>query len=177
VPFALFLFFFSPAMLASQGSTWAATTAGFTVNALLSIIATLAALPLLPRLLAAGKSLDPVLSPRVAFSLLVLAWGPAMAYQLNHIESLAGLRIQAVGGSSPFPFLSSGTLTVQASLQAGVILLAGLLAFICLAGIRWRNSRLGTPVAPWGWRAILLVCAAYTALSILLVMPRGTAPL
>lgn len=35
VPFALFMFFFAPAMLASQGTTWAATPGGFTAMALL----------------------------------------------------------------------------------------------------------------------------------------------
>ena len=37
VPFALFLFFFAPAMLASQGGTWAATHAGFLSPALVAL--------------------------------------------------------------------------------------------------------------------------------------------
>ncbi len=163
-------------MLAAQGGTWASTTGGFTVTALLSIVATLAALPWLPRLLAAEESLDPILASRVAFSLLVLAWGPAMAYQLHHIEGLGALRIHADTNSGFSSLLVSGELTVQAAAQVGVILLAGLLASVCLAGIRWRSSRLGTPVAPWGWRAVLALCALYTAFSLLLVLPRSLLP-
>ena len=108
VPFALFLFFFAPAMLASQGTTWAATHAGFLATALAALLAAVGARALLPRLLAAGPDPEPTLSTRVAFSLLVLAWGPAMSFQLGHIGALASLQLHALPGSVLAALLPAG---------------------------------------------------------------------
>ncbi len=173
VPFAIFLFFFSPFMLASQGGSWAATTGGLTSTALLAVACTLVLRPLLPRVLSTGTHRDKSLTSRVAFSLLILAWGPAMAYQLGHIESLARLKIHAPGGSFLLQHLAGGEISVQLVLQLAVILLAGLLTAFSLAGVRARFRNRDDAVSPGVWRALHLMCAAYTAFSLLLIAPEG----
>jgi len=173
LPFAVFLFFFSPFMLASQGAGWASSLGGFTANTALAIIATLIFLPHLPRLLAPDPDPDPLLSSRVAFSLLILAWGPAMAYQLNHIHSLSLLRIHAEEGSAAAGFLPSGEVTVQAALQVGVILLAGALTVLCLLGIKWRSPHYGSRIARGGWWLLSLLCTVYILACLTLVLPEG----
>lgn len=173
LPFAVFLFFFSPFMLASQGTGWAATAGGFTAATALAIFATLLFLPHLPRLLAPDPDPDSLLPSRVAFSLLILAWGPAMAYQLNHIRSLSLLRIRAEEGASAAGFLLSGNLTVQAALQVGVILLAGALTLLCLLGIKWRSPHYGSRVARGGWWFLSLLCTVYFLICLALVLPEG----
>lgn len=161
VPFALFLFFFAPAMLASQGGTWAATHTGFLATALAALLATVGARVLLPRLLAAGADPEPALSTRVAFSLLVLAWGPAMSFQLAHIGALASLQLQAHPGSVLATLLPAGGLHLLTVAQVAVILAAGVFAAVCLAGIHGMLRRLDEPYSRAGWRALVAICILY----------------
>jgi ferredoxin len=160
-PFALFLFFFAPAMLASQGGTWAATHAGFLANALAALVAATGARALLPRLLAAGPDPEPTLSTRVAFSLLVLAWGPAMGFQLGHVGALASLRLQALPGSALAKLLPVEGLRLLPIAQVAVILLAGACAAVCLSGIHGRLLRQAEPYSRAGWRWLVAGCALY----------------
>jgi hypothetical protein len=157
-------------MLASQGASWASTVGGFTANTLAAVAATLVFLPRLPRLLTPEPHPDPAFSSRVAFALLILAWGPAMAYQLRHISGLALLKIHAEEGTFFGSLLSPGGLTVQTLLQAGVIVMAALFAVICLVGIRWRFSRSDGKISPWGWRTLFLLCVLYSLASLALVL-------
>jgi DNA-binding NtrC family response regulator len=170
LPFALFLFLFSPIMLASQGASWASTVGGFTANTLAAVAGTLVFLPRLPRLITPEPHPDPAFSSRVAFALLILAWGPAMAYQLGHISGLEQLRVHGAEGTFAGSLLPPGGLTVQTLLQAGVIVMAALFAGICLAGIKWRFSRSDGEISPWGWRTLFLLCALYTLASLTLVL-------
>jgi len=161
VPFALFLFFFAPAMLASQGSTWAGTHAGFLLTAALALAATVGATRLLPRLLAAGSDPEPTLSTRVAFSLLVLAWGPAMAFQCGHVGALASLHLNAATGSALAVMLPVGGLSLLGLTRVLVVLAAGLFAAVCLAGIHGVLRRDGEPYSRAGWRGLVALCSLY----------------
>jgi hypothetical protein len=161
VPFALFLFFFAPAMLASQGRTWAATNDGFLATALGALLATVAAKALLPRLLAAGADPEPTLSTRVAFSLLVLAWGPAMAFQLGHVGALASLHLHALPGSALAALVPADGLRLLTVGQVGVILAAGLFAAVCLSGVHGVLRRDREAYSRAGWRWVVAICAAY----------------
>ncbi len=170
VPFALFLFFFAPAMLASQGETWAATHFGFMVTALAALLATVGAKALLPRLLTAGADPDPTLSTRVAFSLLVLAWGPAMSFQLGHIGALASLSLHALPGSALAALLPADGLKLMTVAQASVIFAAGLFAAVCLSGIHGVLRREGEPYSRAGWRWLVAICVLYEAGAFALAM-------
>ena len=173
IPFALFLFFFSPFMLAAQGSAWTATMAGLTAGALLAILCTLAFLPLLPRLFSTEARGDRALPSRVAFSLLILAWGPAMAYQLNHVGALARLSIHAEGGGIFTGFPAGEGVTLQLVLQLAAILLGGALAAISLGGIRMRLVRQGVPLSQGGLISLRVICTVYALASVLLVLAGG----
>jgi transcriptional regulator with AAA-type ATPase domain len=170
VPFALFLFFFAPAMLASQGSGWAATVPGFSATALGALAATALVAPRLPRLLGGGEHPGPVLSTRVAFTLLVLAWGPAMAFQLGHVGVLGTLRLHAEPGAVAGLLLPSAGLSLRLLDQVRAVLLSGVLAGICLLGIRGRLQHGGAARPRVRWRLLLALCAAYLALSLFLVV-------
>jgi polyferredoxin len=173
LPFAIFLFLFAPIMLASQSPAWTASPGGFTVNALLAVALTVIFLRVLPRLVSFGGKAGQDLRPRVAFALLVLAWGPAMAYQLHHIRSLASLHIHADAGSFMARFFPPGEVSMQLVLQLGVIGLATLCAAVCLWGIRWRAKRDDVPVSAAGWKVLAGLCAAYVVAAVMLVLPRG----
>jgi polyferredoxin len=161
VPFALFLFFFAPAMLASQGGTRAATHSGFLLTALGALLATVVARALLPRLLTAGSDPEPTLSTRVAFSLLVLAWGPAMSYQLGHIGALDSLRLHALPGSVLAALVPAGGLRLVTVAQVAVVLAAGLFAAVCFSGIHGVLRREEEPYSKAGWWWLVSICGAY----------------
>jgi len=170
VPFALFLFFFAPAMLASQGGTWAATHAGFLLTALGALLATVGAKALLPRLLTAGSDPEPTLSTRVAFSLLVLAWGPAMAFQLGHIGALASLHLHALPGSVLAALVPASGLKLLSVAQVAVVLAAGLFTTVCLSGIHGVLRREGEPYSRTGWRWLVAICGLYELGALALVV-------
>jgi len=173
IPFALFLFFFSPVMLAAQGSAWTATLTGLTTGALLAVLGTVTFLPLLPRLFSTEARGDRALPSRVAFSLLILAWGPAMAYQLNHIPALERIRIHAETGGILTRLSAGGDVSLQVVLQLAVILLAGALAAISLGGIRMRLARQGVPLSRRGLISLRAICTFYTLAAVLLVLAGG----
>ncbi|HWR97683.1 MAG TPA: cyclic nucleotide-binding domain-containing protein [Candidatus Methanoperedens sp.] len=172
VPFALFVFFFAPAMLASQGSGWAATHAGFTATALGALAATALAASRLPRLLGAGERSEPVLATRVAFTLLVLAWGPAMAYQLAHVGVLASVRLHAAPQSLAARLLPAAGVPLLLVAQVAAVLLAGSLAGICLLGVRGRRQRDGEDCPRARWRLLHALCMAYLVAMLALVLTR-----
>jgi DNA-binding NtrC family response regulator len=173
VPFALFLFFFAPAMLASQrGGGWAATLPGFTALALGALAATVIFSSRLPRLLAAGVDPEPTLSTRVAFMLLVLAWGPAMAFQIGHVGILGTLHLHAENGSLLARVLPTAGLPLRGIMQVLVVLASGLFAGICLLGIQGRLRRDQEAHSTAGWRLVLGICGAYFAGTIALIAGR-----
>ena len=157
-------------MIASQGRTWAATHTGFLATALAAIAATVGATRLLPRLLAPGSDPEPTLSTRVAFSLLVLAWGPAMSFQLGHIGALAALRLQAPPGSALAGLLPAGGLQLLTLAQVAVTLAAGLFAAVCLAGIHGALRREGGAYSRAGWRGLAAIGCLYELGALALVV-------
>jgi polyferredoxin len=173
VPFALFLFFFAPAMLASQGSSWTASVPGFTATALLALLVTVVFSRRLPLLLSTTADPEPTLATRTAFSLLVLAWGPAMAYQLQHVAVLDALRLHAEAGSVAVRLLPEGELSLLPFAQLGVTLLAAVASAICLAGVRFRLRREGTSYSRRGWNLLMALCVCYFLVTLALIIPRG----
>jgi transcriptional regulator with AAA-type ATPase domain len=170
VPFALFLFFFAPAMLASQGRGWAGTLPGFTATALAALAATAVVAPRLTRLLGADERTGPVPATRVALTLLVLAWGPAMAFQLGHVHALGMITLRAEAGGLAAWLLPGNGLPLRVVDQVRVVLLSGALAGICLLGIRGRLRREGAEFPRARWPVLALICAAYVATALFLVL-------
>ena len=148
-------------MLASQGGTWAATHSGFLLTALAALLAAVGAKALLPRLLAAGSDPEPTLSTRVAFSLLVLAWGPAMAFQLGHIGALASLHLHALPGSLLAALVPAEGLKLLSVAQVAVVLAAGFFTAVCLSGIHGVLRREAEPLSKTRWRVLVAICGLY----------------
>lgn len=171
VPFALFLFFFAPAMLASQGTSWTASLPGFTSTALTALLLTVIFRPRLALLLSRDADPGPTLATRAAFSLLLLAWGPAMAYQLQHVPGLDSLRFHAAPGSVLAQYLWSGELSLLWFGQVGVTLLAGLFALMSFLGIFTRLHK--EEFSQRGWNLLMTLCFCYLLGMLALIIPRG----
>jgi hypothetical protein len=134
-----------------------------------ALLATVGAKSVLPRLLTSGADPEPTLSTRVAFSLLVLAWGPAMGFQLGHIGALASLRLHAAPGSVLADLVPAYGLQLLVIAQVTVILAAGLFSAVCLSGIHGVLLREQEPYSRAGWRWLVAICGLYEVGALALV--------
>ncbi len=169
VPFALGVFLLALVMLASQGSGWMAERGGVTTLGLLAVAGGVLLAFRLPRLVA--HDLDPAspLVASVAFALLVLGWGPLMAYHAGNIPLLAKLFLgttpEVVAAGAPIAGVSLLPLA-----QLSLIALATALAVFSLWRIRRHACRAGIELNRSGWVALGALCAAYVAAALALVV-------
>jgi transcriptional regulator with AAA-type ATPase domain/polyferredoxin len=160
-PFSLSVLFLAPVILAAQRIPWLSGPLPLAA----AMAAALAAGGLAARLLPAvfGSAGDDAISPRVAFALLVLAWGPLMAYQLGNVGALATVRLQAVAATPLAAVLPPEGVALQVVMQLATVALALVLAMITL----WRTGawlrRHGEPPVRGRWRALLVAALAYAA--------------
>jgi len=176
VPFALFLVLFSPAMLAVEGTSWTATLPGLAAAALVAVAGAAALRPALARLPVAGRAADPGVATRVALALLVLAWGPAMSYQLGHVGFLRAVRLHAEAGTFAAQIMPAGEISLLLVLQLGVVLFAAAGAAACLLGVRARQRRDGGTPSRAGWTLLAALAACYLLGTIALVVAGGVHP-
>jgi transcriptional regulator with AAA-type ATPase domain len=163
-PFSLAVLFLAPVVLAAQRTPWLTGVAPLTAAMAAALAAGALAARFLPAVL--DRSGDDTASPRVAFALLVLAWGPLMAYQLGNVGALAGIRLQAVPGTPLAAALPAAGVTLQLVLQLAIVLLALALSAFTLSRIRAWETR-HDPRPPAGrWRALQLFGLAYAAAAI-----------
>jgi len=167
-PFSLSLFFLAPMVLAAQRFEALAGVAALTAAMLAALAAGAVAARTLPRLL--GGDGDDALTPRVPFALMLLAWGPLMAYQLGNVGVLAQIHLRAAPGAPLAAALPDAGVTVQLGLQVAVVALALLLTAITLSRTRAWQTRQGAPPPPARWRALRLVALAYSAVAIALLL-------
>ncbi|NIS71983.1 MAG: hypothetical protein GTO12_24565, partial [Proteobacteria bacterium] len=113
---------------------------------------------------------DPAVIARVAFALLVLAWGPVAAFHLANSSILTGLNINAGIGSFWEHFFPQAQIQFVLLPQLGVVVVSGGFAGISLWGIQSRFVREGVPLSHRGWRILLSFCAVYLAVAVALVM-------
>jgi polyferredoxin len=166
-PFSLAVLLVAPVMLAAQRLPWLAGAGPLTVAMVAAVAGGALAARLMPALL--DSSGDDAVSPRVAFALLVLAWGPLMAYQVGNVAALAGVRLQAVPGTPLAAALPAAGFTVQLALQLALIALALLLALVTLWRTRAWQTRRGAPPQAAAWRAVQLFAVSYAAGSVVLL--------
>ena len=160
-PFSLAVLFLAPVVLAAQRTPWLAGVAPLTAAMVAAFAAGALAARFLPALL--DSTGEDGTSARVAFALLVLAWGPLMAYQLGNVGALAGIRLQAVPGT-PLAGAFPGTgVSLQLVLQLAVIALALGLSAVTLSRIRAWQKRHGAQLRPRRWRAVVGASLAYAA--------------
>ena len=171
VPFALFSFFFALAMLSSHRLAWSATTSGFTALAGLAMVFAFIFFAVLDRLF--DNEQDPALICRVAFALLVLAWGPFMAFHLDNIPELDAVLIRAADNSVLTSVLNTMPITLLLILQLAVIALAAVGAAICFWRTRVHLEKRGGKSIVWPWRFTTALCTVYLLVAIILILPGG----
>lgn len=171
VPFALVVFFLSIVLLSSQKLPWSATFGAFTLLTGLSLVLAYILGAGLGRLFANDQ--DPALPCRVAFSLLILAWGPFMAFHLYDIPQLDAILIRAADGSFWSSILNAAPISLLFILQFSVVMFAALCTAVCLWRIRVRQAKYGAKTGFWSWKFITAICAVYLLLAVALILPGG----
>ena len=165
-PFSLSIFFLAPVMLMAQRWAWLGGVGALTVAMLAALVAGAVASRILPVLLGGDGSV----SSRVAFTLLLLAWGPLMAYQLGNIGGLASVTIHTAAGTPLEGGLPPGGVTLQVALQLTVVVLALAMTLITMWRTRVWQERLKAPLAGSRWTGLRLGGAAYAALAVAIIL-------
>jgi transcriptional regulator with GAF, ATPase, and Fis domain len=169
IPFATITFFVALVMLASQKDAWGThSAAGFTVAMGAAVVAGIGLGALLPRLLCQDDDRTP--ASRAAFALLVVAWGPLMAFHLENIPGLGALGIHAAAESGLARLVPALNLPLLGVSQIAVIALATLLALVSFPRI-WRHLDDGVGHrAVWRWSVIGMLSAVYLGVAVALVI-------
>jgi polyferredoxin len=170
VPFAILYFVVSLFLLAAQHFPATGTTGLFTACLLLTLILALTFRSALPKILSRDKNSGAEAATRCAFALLVLAWGPAMAWQLEHVSGLASLRILPEPGSRLAALFPAGGIALLSVLQTGVIVLAAVLAAVALRGLANRLRLQEQETSSRGWKVVTAMCAGYLAAAVAVVV-------
>ncbi|MFH0794668.1 MAG: hypothetical protein V2A74_11615, partial [bacterium] len=176
VPFALVAFVLSLILLASHRGIWTTDSfGGFTAVSTGAFAVALGLGAALPKIL--SREGDPTLASRVAFALLILAWGPFMAFHLENIPEISNVRISAREGSALAQLFPTAELTLLVVLQYATVFIAALFAAVAFWRIRVHaGKQQDTELVPWGWATLLVICLVYVITATLLVSP-GKVPL
>jgi transcriptional regulator with AAA-type ATPase domain/polyferredoxin len=164
-PFVLAISLFAIVMLGWTPLTALVGTWGSTAIGLAAMGAGVALSLRLPRMISPDGPGDPVLASKLAFGLLVLAWGPLMAYQLGNVPGLGSILVRPAPGSTSAA-LWAGQTTVLVVLQVLVVLLAAVLSLVCFWRIKASEVRQGRTVSPRVWRWLLGLSGLYTAVAL-----------
>lgn len=160
--FALVIFFISPLMLAVQTFERLADPGIFTLATIASVGLAFAVKTFLPQRLFLDTDPDPTASSRVAFALLILAWGPATAYHLSNSPLVTSLTLRSAQGSLWETLLPGGEAALLPLLQLAVVSLAAALTTTTLWGLRRSLDAGNLRTSRAGWRVLFALCALYT---------------
>jgi CRP-like cAMP-binding protein/polyferredoxin len=169
VPFALMVFLLAPVLLASQTSGWITSPLGFTLAGLVAIAGAVVLGRALPSLLGRSADTESPVPTQIPFALLVLGWGPLMAYQLANIPVLNSLHIGFASETSWTGTVAQSEFTLLTVSQAAVLLLAAAFSGFTLWRIHARAERKGDTISHLGWWVIVACCAAYLSASFLML--------
>jgi polyferredoxin len=171
-PFALAISLFAIVMLAwtplaALAGVWGTTLLGLAAIGLGVVLSAR-----LPRMIGDDGQPDPVLASKLAFGLLVLAWGPLMAYQLGNVPGLNTILVLPAPDSW-WAQQWAGQTTLLVVLQVLTVLLAVALAAVCFWRIRASEARGGREIRPRVWRSLLGLAALYTVLALGITLTGG----
>ena len=154
LPVGLLAFLLSLAMLASAVVPFAHTRLGFSGLVVVSVAATIGLNFALPRQLSPDEEPDPVLAARIGFALVLLSWGPFMAYHLTNVPGLKAIRLFVSDPIPPIARLVGTGIPVLPVLQCGTILLAAVCSGICVLRVLTRHidsvGKEHVPKVAWG---------------------------
>jgi polyferredoxin len=169
IPLCLVASLLALVMLASQRAGWGVDGAiGFTVAGGLVLAVSFTVAAILPRLLSRDGNVG--VASRAMLALLLLGWGPLMAFHIANIPGLETLRIHATPDSFWTRLVPSLDLSLVTVLQFGAVLFAAVVGGITLWRIRVHMTRQDAEIVPWGWNAFLAAATVYLTVSICLVI-------
>ena len=172
VPFALVVVNITLILLAAQRFAWAASPTNFTILSVLALGLAWLCNRILLKWLPCER--DPAIVTRVVFSLLILAWGPFMAFHLANIPELESVWIYASPDSLWSRLLGASELSFLSLLQYVAILFSALLATIVFWRIKARVDKQDTSKFSRGWILMALMGIVYLFFAFLLTLPRGS---
>jgi hypothetical protein len=160
VPFALTVFFLSPVMIMIQRGGVLADPLWMTIACWATLLAAAVATRVLrPAIQAGGRGT--ALAAATACALLVLGWGPLMAYQMGHIPFFDTLVLVAQPGTLwarwPGP-----AVTTMSLLRVAWVVFAAVLSATILWNANGLARKSGVSIRVSGWTMLIVVCTVYT---------------
>jgi hypothetical protein len=160
VPFALTVFFLAPVLVLVQRDGALAAPPWLTLACWLTLPAAgLAGAALAPTIQRQAGST--ALPAAAACALLVLGWGPLMAYQMGHIPFLSSLVVVTEPGSwwATWP---GPAVTVMSIVRVAWVVFAAVLSAIILWNANGRARKSGVEIRVSGWSLLIIICTLYT---------------
>jgi hypothetical protein len=160
VPFALTVFFLSPVLIVIQRGGALAQPLWMTLACWLTLVGAALADRFLPHLIQAG-SRSTTLTAATACALLVLGWGPLMAYQMGHIPFFETLVVVSQPGTwwAKWPGPAVTTMTL---IRVAWVVFAAALSAIILWNANGAARKAGIVIRTSGWSILIAVCTLYT---------------
>jgi len=160
IPFALTIFFLSPALILIQRGGVLAEPIWLTISCWSSLVFAAILSPILsPSIQEGGRST--ALAAATSCALLVLGWGPLMAYQMGHIPFFDSLAVVAQPGTWwahwPGPAVSAMSL-----IRVTWVVFAAVLSGTILWNANGDARKSGVNIRVSGWTALIVVCTVYT---------------
>ncbi len=168
VPLALTVFFLAPMLVMAQRGGRIADGLWLTLSCGLSLVAAALLAEILTPLLKGRRGRDTSVTARVSCALLVLGWGPLMAYQMGHIPLLGSLTLVAEQGTLwarwPGPEVTAVTVV-----RVAFVIFAAILSATTLWNARGHAVHSGERINVYGWTVLIIGCTIYTAMALWMV--------
>jgi polyferredoxin len=168
VPLALTVFFLAPILVVAQRGGRLSEPLLLTLSCFLSLVGAAGLAHVLTPLLKGHWGLDTSVTARVSCALLVLGWGPLMAYQMAHIPLLHTLTLVAEEGTIwarwPGPEVTAVTVV-----RIAFVIFAAVLSATILWNARGHAVHSGERINTFGWTVLIVGCTIYTFMSLWLV--------
>ena len=160
VPFALTVFFLSPALVLIQKGGRFADPMWMTLACWLTLVAAALVTPVLTPLLQTGGR-STALAAATACALLVLGWGPLMAYQMGHIPFFETLVVVSQPGTwwARWP---GPAVTTTSLVRVAWVVFAAVLSATILWNANGLARKNGVAIRTAGWSLLIFVCTIYT---------------
>jgi len=160
VPFALTIFFLSPVLVLLQRGSIPPEPLWISVSCWATLAMAAVAAPILsPAIQESGRTT--ALSAATACALLVLGWGPLMAYQMKHIALLDSLVVLAEPGTW-WAVWPGPAVTVMSIVRVAWVVFAAVLSATILWNANGQARKSGVDIRVSGWTALIVICTAYT---------------
>jgi hypothetical protein len=169
VPFALVVFFLAIVMLSTHRLPWVANTGGFILSAGAAVVLAFIFNAGLAKLFANEQY--PSLDSRIAFGLVILAWGPFMAFHLYNIPELDAILIRAANDSFLNSIFNTIPITLLFVLQFTVVMFAAICTAVCFWRICVHQAECDRKTGLGPWKLIFAICAVYLSATIVLILP------